>query len=255
MRKITIKILIIEVFVFILFALFPFILHNLTNLDWTDILDYLPYILIGFIQITVSIVIVWYYFSRNPELIILRAICYPEKEDKIEVVEKYVKRVKLAKEMYTLIDPEPVGHFFKKMWKVECYTMPSKLRILFDISNIGFTGITVHDYSYEEIINRQSKFGCRVALYPDSYFHLNNYQDKSKDITYAPHKQRAYLEANARLTNVFEFPWDESVLAYGKYTLLIKVHAGTYARPITSLKFNINIESNNDKVVISWTRK
>ena len=255
MRKATLWLIIIGTAVLIIFVALPFILRNVVSMEWGEVLDYLPFILVGLIQILLSIAVVWYNFLRNPELRILGPDIQPERDGATVALPKYIQRVRFMDKTVEIVKPEPVGPWWKRMSKVECGEMPSKLRFIFDIANVGLSGMTVHDYSFERLIDGEWQSGLIVALFSESYAHLPEYPVEDQNITRVKHEKRVYLEAHERMTDVFDFPWDNSALSKGKHVLQISVYAGSHRKPKVRKKVEVNIgRLEPNRTIITWSR-
>ncbi len=128
--------------------------------------------------------------------------------------------------------------------------MPAKLRFLFDIVNIGLSGITLHDYELVDMESGQVK--QVVALFPESHGHLAEYPPIEENISFVEHPTRCHLGAKERTTEMFDFPWDGAVLKEGQYVVGIRVRAGWPEKPKARAVVRLSVASKGKGAVITW---
>jgi hypothetical protein len=183
MRKATPWLISMAVAVSAIVVALPFVLHTAADIEWEDLVDYLPVMVIGLMQVLLSIALVWYNLSRNPELKILGPDIQPEDEGRTVARENHVAGVRFRDRIVEIVRPDTTGPWWRRQSQVVCWKMPSNLRLLFDIANVGLSGITVHDYGFERQVGGRWESGLIVALFPESYAYLEAFPHEAKNIT------------------------------------------------------------------------
>lgn len=210
---------------------------------------------IGLLQIVLSLALIWYYLSRNPELRILGPYISPKNENgKIVANTEHLRQIQGRQD--SMIEPNSRGWGWKKRWEVECRQMPSELDFLFDIANVGLTGITLHGYTYGLVTKKKLKVHEIVPTYSDPNGGAESAQDGSSIPTSKQSSnKRVYLEAQEIRSYTFSFPWDTTQkLETEQYAFRIDVYVATL-EPKLKKQFKLKIEKKHDNTaVITWTR-
>ncbi len=233
LRFLLIVVLIIPLFLVIIIVLIiPFLIF----------LGFSQDILIAGIQVLLTLLIVYYYFSRMPELKILSFNIEPENVKGNVIAEpKFIKKV--ANEPRPIVEPLfKRSRWLRKIRYVECCERPYKLRIAFDVANVGYTGVTLHEFRFRQLTPN----GGKEMVVP--IFALEGgkrrYLYKAGDFKGA---ERVFVRPQERITLEFRFPWDKSPLNSGRYEFLITVYAATFN---VSRKLSITISPQLTE--ISW---
>jgi len=187
----------------------------------------IPFVFIGATQACLTLSLVWYNLSRNPDLGILKVNIEPE-DDKGGIVAKDDFVIPVQNSKRPVVEGKPAWKrlLLKRGRKVECEKTPSKLRISFDIVNRGGSGITIHEVRYK-LLNSGEKFVI-IPLFGEG-------------------KERKYLKEKERITESFRFPWHGNNLQKGTYRFRLALF--TY---IQEKRVELLVEVSEDKKVIKW---
>jgi len=239
--------------ILILIVAFVGILYSAYDFKWDKIKPDLAPLLLGFSQVLFAIMLMWYNFSRNPELHIFGPHIQPERDGNIIALEQFIHTIRFADKTVTVVRPDTSGIWFWKKNIIRCAGMPSNLRFLFDIGNIGFTGVTLHEYFLHQP-NGNERYPARIiALLEPSSFHLKEYSRMANNVSRVYHLERTHLRPFERTTNAFDFPWDGSQLREGTYNLVISVFAGTTVKPKAKKSVHVHIKQQDSEIMISWS--
>jgi len=214
--------LISAIFGFIILPMIAFYLYR-------SFPPFLPHIVVGFIQAILTLAIINYRYSQNPDLKILSFNIEPE-NDKQEIIAK--------KEFLKPVDGKrPIGEP-KFRWNfcrprriryIECESRPFFFRVAFDVTNLGLVGVMVHEFRYKELKpNESSQF--------------------IKSIYGSEGKERKYLRPQERITLDFHYPRNNTPLKNKKYEFSVTVYAAT-----KSIKKTLSVDISSDLKTISWT--
>lgn len=226
MRRITLISIIMGIVLVIFTALLSYWFH-----------PFFPHIAIGFFQAILTLVLIHYNYSRLPELEVLSFNIEPENsKGKIVAEEEFLKPVEGLHR--PVVEPRFSRKFTKKTRYVKCKSKPSFIRVAFDITNVGLTGVMVHEFRYKELKPNQShEFIKPICEEGNGKYHYKPLGIK-----------RIYVRPQERITLDFRYPRNNTPLEDGRYEFLVTIYAATMR-----IKKILPVEISSNLKTISWT--